>query len=460
MRIAGRQFGVVGLQRTGLATVRALLARGGRVLATDAATMDKLPSDVAELSQRGAVVKVGEAAYEGLSHCEVIVISPGVPMDAPPLVEARQAGAEIIGEVELAYRLCPAPILALTGTKGKTTTTTLLGEMLKAAGKPVVVAGNIGNAFIGELDRVTPEHTVVLEVSSFQLESTVHFRPHIACLLNIGEDHLDRYASMNDYVAAKMKIFANQSEGDFAVVNGDQPELANALPKRRNTKLFFSATGRKVAGTYRSGENLIFTLSAWKYGEHVICSRSDIRLRGEHNVANVLATSLMALLADAPVQAIRDAIRNFKGVPHRLEIVDTMDGVTFVNDSQGTTPFATLRGLEAFDEPLVLIAGGRAKTDNFDELGEAIAQRCKGLVVIGEAAQMIADAARRAGFEQIQFSRTMDDAVRKAFDKAKSHGVVLFSPACASFDMFRNYEHRGNEFKRVVAEIKATQVKG
>lgn len=460
MQIAKRQFGVVGLQRTGLATVRALLARGGRVLATDAATMDKLPSDVAELSQRGVVVKVGDAAYEGLSNCEVIVISPGVPMDIPPLVEARQCGAEIIGEVELAYRLCPAPILAITGTKGKTTTTTLLGEMLKAAGKPVIVAGNIGNASIGELDKVTPEHTVVLEVSSFQLESTVHFRPRIACLLNVGEDHLDRYASMDDYIAAKMKIFANQSEGDFAVLNSDQPELANALPKRRNTKLFFSAMERKVAGTYRSGENLIFTLSAWKYGEHAICSRNDIRLRGEHNVANVLAASLMALLADAPVQAIRDAIRNFKGVPHRLEIVDTIDGVTFVNDSQGTTPFATLRGLEAFDEPLVLIAGGRAKVDDFSVLGEAIARRCKSVVLIGEAAQMIADAARRAGFEQIQFSRTMDDAVRRAFDEAKPHGVVLLSPACASFDMFRSYEHRGNEFKRVVAEIKATRVEG
>lgn len=454
MRIAGRQFGVVGLQRTGLATVRALLQRGGRVLATDAATLDKLPSDVAELSQRGATVKVGEQAYAGLSDCEVIVISPGVPMDIPPLVEARERGAEIIGEVELAYRLCPAPILAITGTKGKTTTTTLLGAMLQAAGKPVVVAGNIGNPFIGELDKVTPEHTVVLEVSSFQLESTVHFRPHIACLLNIGEDHLDRYASMNDYIAAKMRIFANQSEGDFAVLNGDQPELADALPKRRNAKLFFSTMGRKVAGTYRSGENLIFTLNAWKYGEHAICSRHDIRLRGEHNVANVLAASLMALLADVPGQIIRDAIRNFKGVPHRLEVVDTIDGVTFVNDSQGTTPFATLRGLEAFEEPLVLIAGGRAKTDNFDELGEAIAKRCKGLIVIGEAAQTIADAARRAGFEQIQFSRTMDDAVRRAFDEAKPHGVVLLSPACASFDMFRSYEHRGNEFKRVVAEIK------
>ncbi|MCS6859807.1 MAG: UDP-N-acetylmuramoyl-L-alanine--D-glutamate ligase [Abditibacteriales bacterium] len=460
MRIAKRQFGVVGLQRTGLAVTRALLARGGRVLATDAATMDQLPSDVAALSQMGAVVRVGDAAYEGLSDCEVIVISPGVPMDIPPLVAARQRGAEIIGEVELAYRLCPAPIIAITGTKGKTTTTTLLGEMLKAAGKPVVVAGNIGNAFIGELDRVTPEHTVVLEVSSFQLESTVHFRPHIACLLNIGEDHLDRYASMDDYIAAKMKIFANQGEGDFAVLNGDQPELANALSKGRGgrpcpTALFFSARGRKVAGTYQTGENLVFTLSAWQYGEHVICSRHDIHLRGEHNIANVLAASLMALLADAPLPAIREAIRHFKGVPHRLEIVDTLEGVTFVNDSQGTTPFATLRGLEAFDEPIVLIAGGRAKTDNFDALGAAIAQRCKGVVLIGEAAPAIADAARRAGFEPIQFSRTMDDAVRKAFDAAKPHGVVLLSPACASFDMFQSYEHRGNEFKRVVAEIKA-----
>jgi len=458
MQIAKRQFGVVGLRDTGLATTRALLARGGRVLATDVATMDKLPSDVAELSQQGATVKVGEQAYEGLSDCEVVVISPGVPMNIPPLIEARQRGVEIIGEVELAYRLCPAPILAITGTKGKTTTTTLLGEMFKAAGKPVVVVGNIGNVFIGALDKVTPEHTVVLEVSSFQLESTVHFRPHIACLLNIAKDHLDRHVSMDNYLAAKMKIFANQSEGDFAVLNGDQPQLVDALPKRGNTKLFFSAKGRKVAGTYRSGDNLIFTLSAWKYGEHVIGSRSDIRLRGEHNVANVLAASLMALLADVPVQAIREAIRNFEGVPHRLEIVDVIDGVTFVNDSQGTAPFATLCGLEAFEEPLVLIAGGQAKVDDFSELGEAIAKRCKSLVVIGEAAQRIADAARRAGFEPIQFSRTMDDAVRKAFDEARPHGVVLLSPACASFDMFRGYAHRGEEFKRVVAELKTTGV--
>jgi UDP-N-acetylmuramoylalanine--D-glutamate ligase len=455
MQIVGRQFGVVGLQRTGLATARALLQRGGRVLATDAAPMEKLPSDIGELETLGALVKVGEQAYAGLSDCEVIVISPGVPMDIPPLVEARERGAEIIGEVELAYRLCPAPIIAITGTKGKTTTTTLLGEMLKAAGKPVVVAGNIGNAFIGELDEVTPEHTVVLEVSSFQLESTVRFRPHIACLLNVGEDHLDRYASMDDYVAAKMKVFANQAEGDFAVLNGDQPQLVDALPKRKNAKLFFSALGRKVAGAFGSGENLVFTLSAWRYGEHAICSRSDIRLRGEHNVANVLAASLMAILADVPIQAIRDAIRNFKGVPHRLEIVDTIEGVTFVNDSQGTTPFATLRGLEAFDEPIVLIAGGRAKVDDFSALGEAIARRCKSLVVIGEAAHIIADAARRAGFAAIQFSRTMDDAVQTAFAEARPHGVVLLSPACASFDMFRSYEHRGEEFKRVVGELRA-----
>jgi UDP-N-acetylmuramoylalanine--D-glutamate ligase len=310
---------------------------------------------------------------------------------------------------------------------------------------------------------VTPEHIVVLEVSSFQLESTVHFRPHIACLLNVGEDHLDRYASMDDYVAAKMKIFANQSEKDFIVLNADLLETGKEARQFRGRRFFFGLRDFyeviqpkwMVEGTYLGRNNYLyfhFERKAGIYGR--ICAREEIRLRGDHNVANVLAASLMALLADAPIQAIREAIHDFKGVPHRLEIVDTMDGVTFVNDSQGTTPFATLRGLEAFDEPIVLIAGGRAKTDDFSALGEAIARRCTSLVLIGEAAPAIAEAARRAGFDHIHLSRTMDDAVRTASWGAKPCGVVLLSPACASFDMFRSYAHRGEEFKRVVREMR------
>ncbi len=446
VELRGRRVGVVGLQRTGVATVKFLLAHGARVFATEAMPLEKLSAPAQELCRAerpDLQVALGDAEHRGLDACELVIVSPGVPTAAPPLQRARAAGAEVIGEVEFAYRSCPARIIAITGTKGKTTTTALVGAMLNAAHIPHVVAGNIGVPLIGAVDELTTLHWVVLEVSSFQLETTVHFHPRVAVLLNLHADHLDRHPTVDAYLAAKLRIFANQTLDDIAVLNADQPlpEVAALTSLRR----VFSLTDAVADARLRDD-------ALW-LGNARLVGQSELMLLGHHNVGNLLAAALAAREAGVDLDAIRHVARTFPGVPHRLELVTEINGVKFINDSQGTTLAATIAGLESLEVPIVLIAGGQAKVNDFGPLGEAIARHARALVVIGQDGGRLADAAAAHGFTAIHRVDTLPEAVRLAATLCPSPGVVLLSPACASFDMFRNAAHRGEVFREAALAL-------
>jgi len=467
---------VIGLGEygTGRAVARALWRRGARVTVSDIKPAEEVAGEVEGLKDTDVMVLTGEEAYRGIEDAEVVVPSPGVPLDIPPLQRARAAGAEIISDIEVGYLLARGPILAVTGTKGKTTTTTLIGELLREAGISALVGGNIGSPLVavveeagaaaaaGGRDPALQRHVLVAEVSSFQLEATRRFRPRVAVLLNLFADHLDRHLDVAAYREAKAKVFANQQPGDSAVIARDDAE-AWALRERTQARVWpFSLQEPQPSGA-DMGDGWLRV-----EGERV-CLASAVRLRGRHNLANVLAALAAAKAIGAPLDRAGQTVARFPGVEHRLEVVGSVRGVMFVNDSQATTPQATIAALEAFDERVTLIAGGRTKVHDFRELGEVMARRGARLVVIGEAAEELAEAAGRAGVAEVVRADALPAAVKTAYaltrpgahlagaggrGPAPQRGeVVLLSPACASFDMFHDMAERGRVFKAVVQEL-------
>lgn len=445
----GKRVHVIGLGSlgTGRAVARALLARGAKVTVSDCKPAAALQSELAALKDTGAVILTGAGAYRGIEDAELVVPSPGVPLDIPPLLRAREAGAKIVSEIELAYWLAPCPIIAITGTKGKTTTTVLLGAILTDAGLPALVSGNIGKPLIKLAEKAKPETILVAEVSSFQLEATAAFRPRIAVMLNLSPDHLDRHESMDAYRAAKLRIFANQEQSDTAVINKSDPAVWALRDLTRARVLAFS-TQEPVAEGADIVEGWLRVLG------QPICPASSVRLRGRHNLGNVLAALAAAKAIGAPLDNAGLTLQHFPGIEHRLEVVGSVGGVLFVNDSQATTPLAAIAALEAFDERIVLIAGGRPKVHEFGELADAIARRGVSLIAIGEAAQEIVGAARRAGAPEVAHAASLPEAARMAYRRARPGDVVLLSPACASFDMFENMSQRGRIFKETIARLK------
>lgn len=459
IELAGRDAYVIGLgsHGTGREVARALLAHGARVTVADRKPRAQLTSELAKLEGLPVTLELGDEYGSSAAAHDLVILSPGVPLHAPPVRAARAAGAQVMGELELAWHLCPAPIVAITGTKGKTTTTTLTGRLLAAAGQPVLVGGNIGDPLVGIAERARPNDLVVAEVSSFLLEGTRDFRAHVGLLLNLYEDHLDRHGSMEEYLAAKARLFANQDGTDFAVLNADQPLVAALARGLRARVLHFGLQPATVAeGATVVGE----TICAVRGGKaEPICPVSALQVPGRHNLANALAAICVLLALDLPLEGTEQALREFPGVPNRLERVAEVGGVLFVNDSQGTAKQAVACALEAFaPRRTVLIAGGRAKVADFADLARVIAARASALVVIGEAAQAIAQAAGEAGLREIQHAPSLPQAVAQAYALARPDGVVLLSPACASFDMFENMEHRGQVFRQAVADLKRTEV--
>jgi UDP-N-acetylmuramoylalanine--D-glutamate ligase len=446
----GVRVHVIGLGEygTGRAVARALWRRGARVTVSDIKPASELTREVEGLKDTDVAVQTGQEAYRGIEEAELVVPSPGVPLDIPPLERAREAGADIISDIEVAYLIARAPIIAVTGTKGKTTTTTLIGELLRDAGRRARVGGNIGKPLVALAEEAEADEVLVAEVSSFQLEATRQFRPRVAVLLNLFADHLDRHRDMAAYREAKAKVFANQRPEDAAVINRDDAE-AWALRERTPARVWpFSLSETQAAGA-DVAEGWLRVL-----GERA-CPASAVRLRGRHNLGNVLA-ALAAVRAIGGVGALRCApttVAEFAGVEHRLEVVGEVRGVVFVNDSQATTPQATIAALEAFEEPVALIAGGRAKVHDFRELGETMARQGASLVVIGEAAEEIGEAARRAGVREVVRAESLPEAVKMAYAQAQPGAVVLLSPGCASFDMFHNMAERGRVFKAAVQEL-------
>jgi UDP-N-acetylmuramoylalanine--D-glutamate ligase len=430
---------VVGMARSGVAAARLLHSRGESVFVTDSGK----PQASAELDALGIPWEGGKHTVARFLQADEIIVSPGVPLSIPPLQAARDKGVPIISELELASRYLKGDIVGITGSNGKTTTTTLVGEILTAAGKTVQVGGNIGTAMCGLVDTSTPFTINVIEVSSFQLDAIVAFRPHVAALLNVTPDHLDRYADFAAYRQSKFRIFENQQETDIAVLNHDD---ANVYPPDglRARQQYFSRTDGIADGAFRFGGMLYLNGTA-------VMAASDVRLRGEHNIENVLASMAITSTYGVRSSTLTSVISEFRGVEHRLEYVASVRGVSFFNDSKATNVDSAIKAVASFDHNIILILGGRDKGASYDPLIEAMKEKVRHVLLIGEASEKIG-AAMDNRFPMSKVS-SLEDAVREGAAIGQPGDVVLLSPACASFDMFDNYEHRGRVFKKAVQEL-------
>jgi UDP-N-acetylmuramoylalanine--D-glutamate ligase len=440
---------VVGLARSGVAAANKLKAMGAHVFVTDSKERAVLQDALEELSP-GIEVETGVHSEKTFDRADLIVVSPGVPMSIAPLIKARSRGLDVISEVELAYRICPGRHIGITGTNGKSTTTELLGEMFRKAGRPVLVGGNIGTPLTGLVDQATDQSTFVVELSSFQLEGIDTYRPQVAVLLNITPDHLDRYPGMEEYAHAKARIFQNQTSEDVAVINRDDPWVMVMTNDLRSTVVPFSLTGAVEGGIYCTDRMIISTLPVF---EGVILSVEEIRIQGIHNMENAMAASASALISGCDVESVRSALKTFAGLPHRMEFVGEINGVQFVNDSKGTNIGAVSRSVKSLPGAIHLIAGGQGKKTSYHPLREMISESVQTLILIGEAAEDMEKDLK--GATEIRHAETMREAVRIAFKRAQSGEYVLLSPACASFDMFENFEERGRTFEAEVQSLKS-----
>ncbi len=448
---------VIGLGKSGLACVDVLRRRGVTVFATDEKPPERLEAAIAAVAACGAQFVAPAELDALLPRLTSAVLSPGVPPTSPVVRTINRANLAVIGEIELAYRLCKAPIVAVTGTKGKSTTTALIGHLLRACGRNVRVGGNIGNPLINEVLDAGPGDWVVAEVSSFQLETIRSFRPRVSVLLNLAPDHLDRYFSMEEYAEAKYRIFTNQSTADWFVGNLDDPRIASLHWHHGETRVqarqlwFTLGSNTEEATMYLRHGSLVYAPVAGDPRPFPILPREEIPLAGDHNVANAMAALLAALAIGCDPAALREGVRTFLPMPHRLETVAEIDGVTYVDDSKSTNPGSVVAALCAYERPIVLIAGGRAKGTGFEEMGETIRGRAKALIAIGEAADAIL---REAGDVPAERAESMEAAVRRARELARAGDVVLLSPGCASFDMFLSAEDRGEKFAAAVAALR------
>jgi UDP-N-acetylmuramoylalanine--D-glutamate ligase len=439
---------VVGIGRSGIASALFLQSRGAQVTVSDAKSEDQLREEIPVLLDHGIAVETGRHGERTFQNQDLIVVSPGVPADAQPLAQARALGEQVIGEIELAAEFLTGPIIAITGSNGKTTTTMLVGEILAKAGVKTLVGGNIGKPAISLVEQATPESVTVLEVSSFQLETIRKFRPKVAVVLNVTPDHLDRHGTFEAYAAAKARIFENQREHDFVVLNADDATCVAMAEDAKPQVFWFNRKHEVQQGTFvRQGIVHLQRDGA----EHEIMPVSEIPLKGAHNVENVLAAICAAELMGCSPDVIRNAIREFKAVEHRLQYVASIRGVEYYNDSKATNVDATIKALESFAGNIHLILGGKDKGSDYTVLNALLRERVKCVYTIGAAAEKIEK--HIAGAAKIVSSGTMQAAVSQASANAQSGDIVLLAPACASFDQFQNYEHRGRVFKELVLAL-------
>lgn len=448
MELNNKRVLVVGLGRSGVASALFLQSRGAKVTVSDSKPEDQLRQEIPALLDHGIAVETGRHGERTFQNQDLIVVSPGVPVDAQPLVQARALGEPVIGELELAAEFLPGPIVAITGSNGKTTTTTLVGEILAKSGMKTLVGGNIGTPAVSLVDKGTPETITVLEVSSFQLETIRTFRSKVAAVLNVTPDHLDRHRTFESYAAAKARVFENQRAQDFAVLNADDPICVSMTANIKAQVFWFNRKREVNQGAFvRQGAVHLRRDGA----EHEVMPVSEIPLKGAHNVENVLAAICTAELMGCPPQTIRAAVREFKAVEHRLQYVAAVRGVEYYNDSKATNVDATIKALESFQGKIHLILGGKDKGSDYTVLNGLLRERVKYVYTIGAAAEKIQN--HIAGATRIVSSGTMDHAVAQATANAQPGDVVLLAPACASFDQFQNYEHRGRVFKELVLAL-------
>jgi UDP-N-acetylmuramoylalanine--D-glutamate ligase len=439
---------VVGLGKSGVASALFLKSRGAQVTVSDTKPSDQLQEEIPLLLDQGIVVETGGHGERTFRGQDLIVVSPGVPVDAQPLVQARALGETVIGEIELASRFFPGTVVAITGSNGKTTTTTLAGEIATTGGIKTVVGGNIGTPAVSLITEASLETVVVLEISSFQLETIETFRPQVAVILNITPDHLDRHRTFAAYVDAKARIFENQNPGDFTVLNADDSTCVELVQRTKAQVIWFSRKKEVSRGACVSDGRIMYRDAK---GEREVMLVSEIPLKGAHNVENVLAGVCVGILLECKPDRIREAVRNFKAVEHRIEYVATIRGVEYYNDSKATNVDATIKALESFPANIHLILGGKDKDSDYTQLNHLLRERVKQVYTIGAAAEKIESQIREAA--KIVPAETLEKAVKQAASSAQSGDVVLLAPACASFDQFRNYQHRGQVFKDTVRAL-------
>jgi UDP-N-acetylmuramoylalanine--D-glutamate ligase len=454
VELQGKKTLVLGAGKSGIGSAKFLAARGAVVALHDKKPVAEWPEETRSLKDLGIGLVDGMLPSWLLDQIELVVISPGVPTKTIPARYVDRADGEVIGEVELAYRFMKGRIAGITGSNGKTTTTTLMGEMLKDSGIKTQVGGNIGTALISLAETSTDDTWTVVELSSFQLETIVDFRPNVAVALNVTPNHMDRYDLFTDYAAAKHRLFMNQTPEDVAILNGDDEVTASWVKGLRAHVSLFSTARELDEGLFMRGRELVCRANG---REKVLTTRDEMNLRGIHNVQNVLAAFAAGLACGADPESMRETVRNFKPVEHRLELVTAIEGVKFYNDSKATSVDATLKALEALagDEEgqIVLILGGRGKNAPYEPLVSLIKTRVRALVLIGEDADNIEGQLK--DHAQVVRAGDMKDAVNKAFAAAEKGDVVLLAPACASFDMFKSFEQRGEVFKSEVAALGA-----
>jgi UDP-N-acetylmuramoylalanine--D-glutamate ligase len=468
MDLNGKRVLVVGLGKSGVASALFLKKHGARVTVSDIKSGDELRNEIPVLLDHGITVETGGHGERTFRGQDLIVVSPGVPVDAPPLAQARALGGNVIGEVELAAQFLPGPIVAITGSNGKTTTTTLAGEIMTAGGLPTLVGGNIGTPAISLAERAKPETVIVLEISSFQLETIQTFRPKVAVVLNVTPDHLDRHRTFEVYADAKARIFENQQGSDFAILNADDATCV-AMAARTRAQVFWFSRQKEVEQGAWVREGAIVFRDARKEVKpapssgpdsvfiglnerQTIMFVSEIPLKGAHNLENVLAAVCAGALLGCAPDKIRQAVKNFKAVEHRLEFVATVGGVDYYNDSKATNVDATIKALESFPANIHLILGGKDKGSDYTVLNDLLRQRVKRVYTIGAAAAKIESqiVSSKGGGPELVHAETLENAIRKAHAASVAGDVVLLAPACASFDQFKNYEQRGKVFKEVV----------
>lgn len=453
---AKKTIAVIGIAHTGLAIAEVMRDRGAQVRIYDKKAAGELADEIAIAKSFGAEVVTGTNSVD-LNGVDLLVPSPGVPANLPVFDEARIRNVEIISEIELAFRLSKAPIIAITGTNGKTTTTILTGRMLQESGTETYIAGNVAAGdirmpLILAVHKAAPQSVIVAEISTFQLEWVHKFQPKVAMLLNITSDHLDRHKSVANYAAHKARIFENQTEQDFAVVNADNPLAASVIPTLAGRVLRFSTKSEVDEGGFLRADELYIKIDG---REEFICKRDEIPLIGAHNIENVLAAACGAKLLGASSDSIRNAVLKMTPVEHRLEPVATIDGVLYINNSMCTNLDAVVCSIDAIERPQIIIAGGKLKGDaqDFSPVGEAFSRRAKHVILIGADSYVLRDAAIRANFDKLSDVESMYDAVYLARTLSKPGDVVVLTPGLASFDMFDNFEHRGTTFKQIVTEM-------
>lgn len=452
LELKNKKVLVIGFAVTGIPLVKVLNTLGASIIVNDLRTEEDLKDSIAELHGIDVNYYLGKHPdnIEELGKIDLAIISPGIPLTIPFVREIQKSGIELIGEIELAYRLSRGTIIAITGTNGKTTTTALMGEIFKNANRTTHVVGNIGVAAISKALETKEDDYIIMEISSFQLESCVYFHPHIATVLNITPDHLNRHGNMENYADIKFSIFKNQNQRDYAIINYDN-DITYDKSKDLNNVIYFSRISELERGVFVKDNNIIIKENE---NEIEVIHIKDIRIPGMHNVENALAATAMSYYSGISVETIRETLKTFKGVEHRIQYVDSINGVSFYNDSKATNINSTIKAIEAVEAPIILLAGGMDKGDAFDLLFEGLNNKVKSMFVYGETASKILDSARKYGFNAIFKVTNLKEAVMGAYKISNDGDSILLSPACASWDMYKNFEERGKEFINLVANLR------